>query len=166
MNNRETLCTYKGLSMRTKIAIFIVLNIFGFILATLGNISSPIFWGTTYFWPAAVIETVAGILFGWTGVSAVVTFSILANLVTDPTHFLVWALIIPGFLESYLPFYFFKKLNCDIKLKGIKAILIFTLFCALIPQLCGAISGVSTYLLFGKIKSIKDFFMIFATWPK
>ena len=139
--------------MKTKIVIFILLNIFGFILATLGNTSSPFFYGTTYFWPAAVIEAIGGILFGWTGVLAGVSFTLVANwiVMSGPSSLYF---VIPSFLECYLPWYLFRKFNCEINLKGTKNIVLFSLAASIIPFLTSGLlaSMILTYI--GKITTV------------
>jgi signal transduction histidine kinase/CheY-like chemotaxis protein len=150
--------------MKSKIIIFIILNVFGFILATLGTISSPIFWSSTFFWPAAVLEAVEAILFGWTGILAGTIFPIFANLVTGQTYTSILFLTPGNFLQGYLAFYLFRKLNCDINLKGIKSILFFSLIVAFMPQFCGGIVYSSILLFVGEIANIYGIFELTFLW--
>ena len=147
--------------MKAKIIIFIILNIFGFLLATLGSISYPLFFGASYFWPAAIIGTVGSIFFGWTGVLAGITFPIFSNLVTGkPVLFLIPS----DFLQGYLSFYLFRKLNCNVNLKGWRSILLFSLVVAPIAQLCGGMLFSSILLCLGKLTTVLAIFKIILVW--
>ena len=150
--------------MKPKLIIFIMLNVSGFILATLGVISSPSFHNANYFWPAGVIVIVGPILFGWIGILAVITFSFLADLVTDPTCTLPFIYIIPSFVQGYLAFYLFRRFNCDINLKGWRSILLFCLAATIIHLFWGGILASSALLCIGKIASMSDFLKMIFLW--
>ena len=152
-----------GKSVGTKIIIFLILNVFGFLLATLGVISSPTFQNVNFFWPAGVVETLGAILFGWTGILAGTTFPILSNLFTAPTYITVFAFALPAFTQTFLAYYLFKKMNCDIELKSAKSI-ITLFFVVVISKTAGALIASSTLLYVGEIKTTHGFFQLIYSW--
>ena len=150
--------------MKAKIIIFILLNVLGFLLATLGTISVHIYlFNLNYFWPVAAIQVVGAILFGWTGIIAGTTFSFFANMTTAPTYTSVLCYIPANFLQSYLAFYLFRKFNYDINLKGIKSMLCFSLV-GVISMLAGAGLASIILLCLGKLIVMEIFFRIIFIW--
>ena len=150
--------------MKTKIIIFIILNVFGFLLTTLGNVSYLLSYNVNYFWVTAVIQTVGSIFFGWTGVLAGVTYPIFANAITDPTYISILYFIPANFVQSFLPFYLFRKFNCDIRLRGYKSIFCFSLTGAIIPQFCGGMVALTILIGLGEITSVGRFLWLIFLW--
>ncbi|MFH1728672.1 MAG: hypothetical protein ABIA04_09670 [Pseudomonadota bacterium] len=147
-----------------KIFIFALLAILGFILATLGLISFPVFHNINYFWPAAVVQAVGSILFGWVGVIAGTVFPIFSNFVTDSSYQSVILFTPANFIQSCLPLLILKKLRPNLVLKGTKDFILFSILVALIPQLIGGFISSSLLFLLGELTTASDFSKMLLLW--
>lgn len=96
--------------MKARGVIFILLVVSGFILSTLGLISFPVFHNVNYFWPAAVVQAVGAVLFGWTGILAGTIFPMFSNLATDRSLVSVFVFTPSNFLQSLLPYLLYNRL--------------------------------------------------------
>jgi len=151
--------------MKAKLVIFSLLAVSGFILSTLGLISFPVFHNVNYFWPAAVVQAVGAILFGWTGIIAGTVFPIFSNLATDKTLASVFIYIPSNFLQSFLPYFLYNRFTGDrLGIASVRDGILFCVFAAIVPQLCGgALAGGILYLA-GQINTSGEFLKMVSLW--
>lgn len=151
--------------MNAKGVIFILLVVSGFILSTLGLISFPVFHNVNYFWPAAVVQAVGAVLFGWTGILAGTIFPMLSNLVTDKSLVSVFVFTPSNFLQSVLPYLLYNKLvNRKLEISSLRDGVLFSVFSAIIPQLCGGTLAAGILYFTGQIQTSGDFTRIVFLW--
>ena len=151
--------------MKARAVIFGLLAVSGFILSTLGLISFPLFHNVNYFWPAAVVQAVGAVLFGWTGILAGTVFPIFSNWATDKSLVSVFLFIPSNFLQSYLPYLLYNRLaKDDIAITSARDGLSFSLFAAVIPQLCGGALAGGILCLIGQLKTRAEFLKMVSLW--
>ncbi|MFC1521905.1 hypothetical protein ACFL6Y_05805 [Elusimicrobiota bacterium] len=151
--------------MKAKIIIFALLSIFGFLLATLGLISFPVFHNVNYFWPAAVVQAVGSILFGWTGIIAGTVFPIFANYTTDKSLMSLFCYTPSNFIQSFLPYYLYtKRINPQLNISNFKGAILFAVCAGVIPQLCGGILAGGVLSLIGQIGTWEAFLKLVFLW--
>jgi len=140
--------------VKAKLVIFSLLFVSGFILSTLGLISFPVYHNVNYFWPAAVVQAVGAILFGWTGIIAGTLFPIFSNLATDKSLVSVILFIPSNFVQCFLPYFLYNRLtNHRLSIATVRDGALFTVFAAVVPQLCGgSLAGGIRYMM-GQIKT-------------
>ena len=150
--------------MKAKLVIFSLLFVSGFILS-LGLISFPVYHNVNYFWPAAVVQAVGAILFGWTGIIAGTLFPIFSNLATDKSLVSVVLFIPSNFVQSFLPYFLYNRLtNHRLSIATVRDGALFTVFAAVVPQLCGgSLAGGILYLM-GQIKTRGEFLKMTSLW--
>lgn len=151
--------------MKAKAAIFSLLVVSGFVLSTLGLISFPVFHNVNYFWPAAAVQAVGAVLFGWTGIAAGTIFPMLSNMVTDKSMVSVILFTPSNFVQSLLPYMLYNKLvNRKLEISSLRDAALFFLSAALIPQLCGGTLAASILSATGQIKTGGEFFRMVSLW--
>ena len=151
--------------MKAKLVIFGLLVASGFILSTLGLISFPVFHNVNYFWPAAVVQAVGAILFGWTGVIAGTVFPILSNLATDKTLVSVFLFIPSNFVQSFLPYFLYNRMvHQKLEIGTVRGGVLFSVFAAILPQLCGGSLAGCILLLAGQIRTGGEFLKMVSLW--
>jgi len=151
--------------MKAKGVIFTLLVFSGFILSTLGLISFPVFHNVNYFWPAAVVQAVGAVLFGWTGILAGTIFPMLSNLVTDKSLVSVFVFTPSNFLQSVLPYLLYNKIvNRKLEIVTVRDGVLFSIFSAIIPQLCGGVLAAGILYFMGQIKTSVDFIKMISLW--
>ena len=149
----------------SKIVIFIFLVVSGFLLSTLGLISFPVFHNINYFWPAAVIQAVGAVLFGWTGVIAGTIFPMFSNFATDKSLVSVFVFTPSNFIQSYLPYLLCNKFaNPTLNFSSRRGKLRFVLYAAIIPQLCGGLLASSILYALGHINGTDEFLKMVILW--
>jgi integral membrane sensor domain MASE1 len=151
--------------MRAKAVIFSLLVVSGFILSTLGLISFPVFHNINYFWPAAVVQAVGAVLFGWTGVIAGTVFPMLSNMVTDKSLVSVVLFTPANFAQSLLPYLLYNrysggKLEISTFRDGVR----FSVLAGIIPQFCGGLLASGLLAATGRLQSGLEFLKMLALW--
>lgn len=150
--------------MTSKITIFSILVFLGFLLSTLGLISFPVFNNINYFWPAAVVQAVGAILFGWIGVFAGTVFPIISNYFTDDTYFSTIAFIPSNFIQSFLPFFIYNRIRPNLLIKNARDGFLFSIFAGVIPQLAGGLTAAFILTFMNRIESSSDFVKMVFLW--
>ena len=151
--------------MKAKGVIFVLLVVSGFILSTLGLISFPVFHNVNYFWPAAVVQAVGAVLFGWTGILAGTIFPMFSNLATDKSLVSVFVFTPSNFLQSVLPYLLYTKLvNRKLGIATVRDGVLFSVFTAIIPQLCGGMLAAGILYFTGQIQTSGDFIRMVSLW--
>ena len=151
--------------MKAKLVIFSLLVVSGFILSTLGLISFPVFHNVNYFWPAAVVQAVGAILFGWTGIIAGTVFPMLSNLATDKSLVSVFLFTPSNFLQSLLPYLLYNRLaNRKLGIATARDGMLFCVFAAIVPQLCGGALAGSILYFAGQINTGGEFLKMVSLW--
>lgn len=153
------------LNLKQKIVIFILLIITGTVLGILGPSNYHRSHGAEiYFWPGAIIQALAGILFGKLGAVAAVIFPIFSNTVNNVglTKVLVWS--VANIPHSFIPLLTKKIFNFNPCEFNKKTILCFTIGCVIIPSVIGAMIGGSALFFSHEIDNARDYLEVSLQW--
>ncbi len=137
-----------GLSHYVMMALFtgvgIVVGTFGSLAVSIGPVSC--------FWPGQAIQSVGSIWYGGWGAIAAVVFPMISNAISGSAALPISIAYIPGNLaQAAFAGYFFRKLNCDPRLKSGKDYAVFLILGTLVANMIGAAEGNLVLLLFGII---------------
>ncbi|WP_342756598.1 hypothetical protein [Kineothrix sedimenti] len=137
-----------GLSHYVMMALFtgvgIVVGTFGSLAVSIGPVSA--------FWPGQAIQSVGSIWYGGWGAIAGVVFPMISNAISGSAALPISIAYIPGNLaQAAFAGYFFRKLNCDPRLKSGKDYAVFLILGTLVANMIGAAEGNLVLLLFGII---------------
>ncbi|MBF0107039.1 MAG: hypothetical protein HQM16_17150 [Deltaproteobacteria bacterium] len=150
--------------IKRNLFVFFVVLVLGIILGTLGTLSFPINNNITNFWPAAALQTVSGIFFGWWGIAAGTLFPTISNALTDGTLQHVFGLLPSNLVQSALPYLIFRKFNLSMDLKKRRDIVIFCFLCATLPHVLGGVLGCVLLYIFHAISSLTICIDTMQTW--
>ena len=146
--------------------IFVFIFIIGAILGLLGIVDFNSTDKVTYFWPGAVIQSVASIFFGITGVIAGTTFPIFSDAISGValTKIIIWTPA--NFIQSFIPFLTKKIFKFDPFEFNKKTILYFIIGCAIIPHLLGALIASCGYYISHEVTHSQQYIGITLNWFK
>ncbi|MFH0800370.1 MAG: hypothetical protein V2A66_09365 [Pseudomonadota bacterium] len=144
--------------------IFLIIFSIGTILGTIGTVSFPIGTNMSYFWPAAVVQTVGGLFFGIWGVLAGTLFPSLSNALTDGSKSHVIWLIPANFIQSFIPLCVKKVIGFSPRSLDMKSIFGFIVGCAILPHVFGGFVGCGALFLLGDIPNQAEFWRTLRVW--
>lgn len=150
--------------MKKHLLVFSVIFILGSLLGTLGTISFPIGVNITYFWPAAALQTVSGIFFGFWGILGGVAFPIISNALTDSSWAHTIGFIPANIIQCTLPFVMIRGLHISLQLKRTKDISFFILGCTVLPHVLGSLVGCGILYGSGYINNSTEFWNLVWVW--
>lgn len=150
--------------MKKHISVFVAVFILGLILGTLGTVSFPVGSNITYFWPAAALQTISGIFFGFWGVLAGVTFPIVTNFWTDGTFGHTVGFIPSSLLQCAIPAIVTRKYASILDFTKMRYIALFIIACAIAPHVLGSLAGCGILYGIGNIKDSAEFWSLVITW--
>jgi hypothetical protein len=146
------------------IFIFIAVVLLGATLGTIGVFADPISNNLTYFWPAAALQAVSGLFFGWIGAIAALFFPTISNIMTDGGVAHVIGFIPSNFVQCFLPlavWRFFKFSRTKLEKR---TLIIFSIGCVFIPVFLGSILGCGALCVFYKMANMNDFLRLVKIW--
>lgn len=150
--------------MFKKFLIFVIVLIVGSVLGVIGTISFPIGSNMSYFWPAATIQSVAGLFFGFWGALAGTLFPSVSNALTDGSLSHIFGLIPANFVQSFCPLLVKRIFKLSPLEFNVRTVVIFVLGCAIIPHLIGGVVGCGILYWQGNIPDLQTFWQTFRVW--
>jgi hypothetical protein len=155
------------MNTKRKIAVFLIINAIGIVIGILGSSTFSYIKSISPFYPAAAIQSVAGLFFGMTGVIAGVTFSFFSNFISGIPTGLLFLLVVPNFIQSYLPFLVKKKLMLIPYNFDKRTVLYFIVFCVILPNILSAIWVANIDFFVTKTQNdLMDRIMVALLWLK
>ncbi|MFA6409385.1 MAG: hypothetical protein WCW01_04340 [Gammaproteobacteria bacterium] len=149
---------------RRQLVIFISVVIIGTILGLLGMGDFSSTNRIAYFWPGAVVQSVAGVFFGMIGVMAGTTFPIFSDAMSGITLIKVLVWIPANFVQSFIPYLvkkIFKFEPCEFNKK---TVICFIVGCSVIPHLVGSIVASLGYYSLHEMATLKEQIGVFLNW--
>lgn len=150
--------------MKKNVLVFFTIFVLGTILGTLGTVSFPIRVNITYFWPAAALQTVCGIFFGFWGILGGVTFPIITNAITDGSWAHTIGFIPANIIQCALPRIVMHRFKISLSLMSKRDIVLFVAGCATLPHVLGALTGCTALYMLGNIQSNAEFWQMVFVW--
>lgn len=154
------------MDLKRKIAVFLFIFVIGTILGLLGLVDFNSTNKIDYLWPGAVIQSLAGVLFGMTGVIAGTAFPLFSDAISGLalTKVLIW--IPANFIQSFIPFLTKKIFKFDPYTLNKKTFLCFFIGCVIISQLLGILVSAFGYYAFNEITTAKEYINVILNWLK
>ena len=150
-------------NLRKEITIFVLVVIIGVILGLLGDID---FKATkpNYFWPGGVVQSVAGIFFGFTGVIAGTVFPIISSALRGvaPIKILLWTTA--NFIQSLIPYLMIKIFDFKPYEFNKKTILCFIIGCVFFSNIVGAQFASCALIYTGEVTNGTEYLQVVIRW--
>jgi len=156
---------FLSMNLKRQLIIFTFIFILGSILGLLGIVDFNATNKMAFFWPGTVIQSIAGIFFGMTGVLAGVAFPIFSDGISGLTFVKILIWTPANFIQSFIPFLTKKLFKFDPYTFNKKTIWCFIIGCAIVPHLLGALLASFGYYFFHEITG-KEYLSILLNWLK